>query len=120
MPQELWLKLLLSLILAFLAEGMTEYFFGPLFERLANWTGVPELGDLRYIAALVGVGLSFGYALDVLAALGFESVWPWLGQLLTGIMVGRGSNYMHDFIGMFVHLDPVADTTIDMRPGGDS
>ena len=93
--------LLLALMLAFLAESVTEFFFGPLFKALAEATGIPFLGDLRYVAALVWVGLCFAYNLDLLLAAGFRPSDPVIGYVLTGLVIGRGSNYLHQFVEQF-------------------
>ena len=52
---------------------------------------------LKYVAVVVGVGMAFAYSLDLLNA-AFEIVAEpaWVGILLTGLAVGRGSNYVHD------------------------
>jgi hypothetical protein len=93
--------LLLALILAFLAEGLTEYFAGPIFKWLARLVQFPELADLRYVAALVGIGLAFAYHLDLLLAAGFRPSHPAIGHILTGLIIGRGSNYLHQFVQQF-------------------
>jgi hypothetical protein len=93
--------LLLALILAFLAESVTEYFFGPLAKLLADKTGIPLLGDLRYVAALLGVGLCLAYRLDLLLAAGFQADVPVAGFVLTGVVIGRGSNFLHQFVEQF-------------------
>jgi hypothetical protein len=86
---------------AFLAESVTEYFFGPLFKALAEATGIPLLGDLRYVAALIGVGLCVAYRLDLLLAAGFEAQAPVVGFVLTGVVIGRGSDFLHQFVEQF-------------------
>jgi hypothetical protein len=93
--------LVLALILAFLAEGLTEYFAGPIFKWLARLVQFPELADLRYVAALVGIGLAFAYRLDLLLAAGFHPTDPIIGLILTGLVIGRGSNYLHQFVAQF-------------------
>jgi hypothetical protein len=78
--------LLLALILAFLAESVTQYFFGPLFKAPAEATGIPLLGDLRYVADLLGVALCVGYRLDLMLAAGFEAEVPMVGYVLAGVV----------------------------------
>ncbi|MBI2916588.1 MAG: hypothetical protein HYY01_01225 [Chloroflexi bacterium] len=84
------------LALAFLSESITEYLFaGPLSGR--------GLGRyLPYVAAGVGVVLCLAYRIDLLeSALGLSPGWPPLGQALTGLVLGRGSSYLHDFYTTF-------------------
>jgi hypothetical protein len=108
--------LLLALILAFLAEGLTEYFAGPFFKWLARLAKFPELGDLRYIAALVGIGLAFAYRLDLLLAAGFQPSDPAIGHILTGLVIGRGSNYLHQFVDQFFPGHKAPDPPTISRP----
>lgn len=88
------------LFLAFLAEGLVEYLFVPLAEKQ---TIKPELTPLltRYVAVLLGIGLAFAFRADVLATIGLPAAWQPLGHLITGIMIGRGSNYMNDVLDRF-------------------
>jgi len=84
--------------LAFLCESLTEYFFADPLARL----GIKP-AYLRYVAALVGVALALLYGLDALQT--FLSLSPridHLGEVLTGLMLGRGANYVHDFYSKFV------------------
>jgi len=84
------------LALAFLSESLTEYLFaGPL-------ASLGRQHYLRYVAALVGVALCLAYRVDLLqASLGLAPGWPPLGQALTGLILGRGANYLHDFYTTF-------------------
>jgi hypothetical protein len=111
------LDLLTVFVLAFLAETLTEYLAAPLFTspppdpplqpRLIASDKAQEPGPLlpivagplmlRYIAAAVGIALCIAYRVDLLAILGIDSAWPIAGQVVTGLIVGRGSNFVHDF-----------------------
>jgi hypothetical protein len=52
---------------------------------------------LRYVAALVGIALCVLYNADLLAMLDLVSPWPWVGNIVTGLIIGRGANSVHDF-----------------------
>lgn len=84
--------------LAFLCESLTEYFFAEPLEGLGIDTKY-----LRYVAAVVGVGLALLYGLDALRDfLGLNArIFP-LGEVLTGLILGRGANYVHDFYSNYV------------------
>ncbi len=87
-----------ALALAFLCESFTEYFFSDVLVALNIDTKY-----LRYIAAVVGVGLALTYGLDAInGLLGISPRLPHLGEVLTGLVLGRGANYVHDFYGKFV------------------
>lgn len=86
-------------VLAFLSESLTEYFF-------AQWAGK----YLKYVSAGVGVFLSVAYRADILSTcLGldcwFPVVGPFVGMFLTGLLLGRGSNWLHDLASKYFGLD---------------
>ena len=96
------------LILATLVESLVEYLVRPLVkppiptpaDRIM--IGEPETATwrdmvLRYIAALVGVALCVLYSADLLTMVGLTSPWPWIGPVITGLIIGRGANFVHDF-----------------------
>ena len=91
--------MLLALALAFLTESMVEYLFGQAvdhFDALSKWRWA-----LMYVAALAGVGLAFYYRLDLLALIGQLEPSP-VGFLLSGLIIGRGANYLHDFVSRYI------------------
>jgi hypothetical protein len=89
------------LILATLVESLVEYLIRPIVKPQAptpepaavTWRDMA----LRYVAALVGVALCILYNADLLALVGLVSPWPWIGSVITGIIIGRGANFVHDF-----------------------
>ena len=67
----------------------------PLFDRLPD--GVrPYL----YLSLAAGVVLSFIYSLDILALAGLAEPTA-AATALTGLVVGRGANYLHDVVSRF-------------------
>jgi hypothetical protein len=92
------------LILATLAESLVEYLVRPLVKPWGDGEPPPDARyleirtmGLRYVAALVGVILCALYRADLLAIVGLSSPWAWTGQILTGLIIGRGANFVHDF-----------------------
>jgi hypothetical protein len=106
------------LILATVVEALVEYFLRPLFKPWVEGTppvasltaeegqDPPKKTDdrvtdrdlaLRYTAALVGVVLCCVYAVDLLAVAGLVSPMPLVGYVVTGLLIGRGANFVHDF-----------------------
>lgn len=75
----------LILVLATLVEGMLEYF----------GARVPAPYK-AYVGALVGVLVCLAYRADLLLLLGYPAQFPYAGEILTGLVVGRGSNYVND------------------------
>jgi hypothetical protein len=100
------------LLLSWLCEALVEYLARPWVQRaaapspaLAKGQGgevpKPEAGDkplvLRYTAVVLGVLLAIAYQADLLALVGLVSpVSPYVGYVVTGLVIGRGSNFLHD------------------------
>jgi hypothetical protein len=92
--------------LAFLTESMVEYFVGTVFDKIAKLT--PAKWTLAYIAAVVGIGLALYWKIDLIAVIAngvaklaqTETTWSVtpIGQALSGLAIGRGSNFLHDFL----------------------
>lgn len=97
------LTLLVIFLLAFLVESFVEYFFGQAvdhFPKLQPWKWA-----LMYVAAAVGVIAAFVYQFDLVHLLGEYLGVPIqstiFGIILTGLAIGRGSNFIHDLIDTF-------------------
>ena len=98
------------LILATLVEGLVEHLVKPLFFPTPNEEEAEEDAELvhlrpaardillRYVAAIVGILLCFAYHADLLALAGLDSGPAFVGYAITGIVVGRGANYLHDLV----------------------
>lgn len=91
-------------ILAFLNESLTEYIFGTPFKKVPGLA--PHSWVLQYITLITGVGIAFAYRLDLIgifaSAVGAESVAaPWVGYVLTGLIIGRGSEWLHKLVSKF-------------------
>lgn len=102
--------------LAFLAETLTEYFARPFLKPESlpgNGHGeaqqVVPAWVLRYVAAIVGILLAIAYRADVLALFGLYAWFPFIGWAITGLIIGRGSNYLHDLVDRW--LAPVIRNT---------
>lgn len=81
----------LVLFLAGFVEWLVERIFGPI-AQLKGWPMV-------LISAAAGVALCFGFRVDALSLVGFETSYPaWLGYIITGVIVGSGANTVHKFL----------------------
>ncbi|MAH49199.1 hypothetical protein CMI37_25465 [Candidatus Pacearchaeota archaeon] len=89
--------------LAFATESLTEHYAGPLLALLtAKWPKLQELRPAQYVAAAVGLGLAFAFRLNIVSqAFGFVGA-EWVGMVVTGAMMGRGANYIHDFVTRYL------------------
>lgn len=52
----------------------------------------------RIGALVVALLLSIGTRLDILSLLNIKTSIPYLGIILTGILISRGSNFIHDLL----------------------
>lgn len=62
---------------------------------------IAKLDDWRFWASfgaglLVGIVISINYGFDLFALAGLEGKVAWIGAALTGVIVGRGSNFAND------------------------
>jgi hypothetical protein len=86
---------------AAIGESACEFLVAPLFDWLvARLKFDPDLKGilLRTVSATVGVLIAVEYALNIPGLLGMQALHPWLGQALTGLVIGRGSNAVHEFL----------------------
>mgnify|MGYP000954325794 CR=1 FL=1 len=91
------------LLLAFVLEAMIEYFLGAVVEHVPQAQKYSWL--LIYVAMVVGIAGAFIYRFDLIYLIA-----QWLdapiqshpfGIVLTGMAIGRGSNFIHDLIKQF-------------------
>ena len=54
-------------------------------------------GVILSLAISIGACLAFG--VDIFKLNSFEALWAPLGSLLTGIVISRGANFVHDILG---------------------
>lgn len=67
----------------------------PLWLRLK----VPEdVNPYLYLSLILGIVLAFAFQLDLLHSVGLAPDTTVIGTILTGLFVGRGSNFAHDLI----------------------
>jgi hypothetical protein len=100
--------LAILLVIAFLVETLTEFLFAPFFDKITALT--PFKWTQMYIALIVGVVGAGLYHFDIIFLLGLYLGQPipvtWYGVMLTGLAIGKGSNYLHDAITKFLQPKP--------------
>lgn len=95
-----------AFFLVMVVERVTEFVVKPLIGNILKLAGQSEettaekLGNiLPFVTAVMGATLSYGFGIDLFAGLaasaGLEPA-AWLTQLLTAIVLGGGSNLLHD------------------------
>ena len=85
----------LILVLAITVEAIIQY-SKTIIERLEKKQYKTFATQLA--ASLLSVFICFTAGVDLYTLVGVSFTPPWLGMLLTGIVVSRGSNYTSDFI----------------------
>lgn len=79
--------MLAILFITTFVEGLAEY----LFQGSKN---------IKFIALFFGVMLAIAYQIDIPAMVGLGGI-PVVNWIVSGILIGRGSNYVSDIIGKF-------------------
>ena len=75
---------------ALLVEGVITYFNEFFVSGNAPWQMVFSL--------ILGIVIAMAYKLDLPKYLGLQSDIYYIGTVLTGILISRGSNYLYDLI----------------------
>ncbi len=52
----------------------------------------------RIGALVIGILVAVGAGIDLCALMGLDFVYPLIGQILTGILLSRGANFLHDLL----------------------
>ena len=81
----------LIIAVAILIEGLVEY-----GKNIAEmfYGGEKKTAITQMVTIVVGIGLAFAFNADMFIPLGH-----YIGMVLTGIVMSRGSNYVSDLIG---------------------
>lgn len=83
-------KLLIIIMIALIAESV--------WETLKMTWQEGKISVDRIGALVVALVLCIGVKLDILSLLGINTTIPLLGVILTGILISRGSNFIHDLL----------------------
>lgn len=90
-------------VIAFLVEAigniMLKIYVPPTDNTVRPWYQAIDWKLL--LSIVIGVTVAFGFNLDLMAVLGFNAA-QWFGVLLTGLLISRGSNFVHD-LGQFIN-----------------
>lgn len=80
-------------LLATMVEGLITYLFG----ESPEGTTRPYL---RYVSLALGVVAAVAYQVDIPAMVGLVSPLPFVSYVVSGLVIGRGSNYLNDILGL--------------------
>lgn len=113
-------ELITILILAVAVEAIVEFFIAPALKPdkvpavpvvVTAKAATPEIDwrsmGLRWASAAIAVLLCVLYQADVLVMVGLASPYPLVGYVVTGLLIGRGSNFINDFAGRWLSAPSV-------------
>ena len=83
------MEILGIVFLATFVEGMITYFKG---------TNTNSMPILKYVALALGIVVAIGYNIDIPAMAGVVTGYPLVSNIVSGIIIGRGSNYVNDIL----------------------
>lgn len=94
------------LFLAIFCEGSITFFYS---EIVKQWGVLSPLEffreySARYVALILGLLLAFGFSVNIPALLGLEAVKDWIGVAVSGVVIGRGANYIHDVLSTILGM----------------
>jgi uncharacterized membrane protein (UPF0182 family) len=99
----------LIFLLAFLVETIVEFLFGTVAGFFPAWQcdQRTKTSIIQTAAVMVGAGGAFLYRFDILYLYGVYSQIPDIpitayGIAITGIAIGKGSNYIHELISKMI------------------
>ncbi len=79
-------------LLAVLVEGLVQYILGESMETRPY---------LKYVALILGVAVAVAYKIDIPSMVGLATDFTVVNYIISGIVIGRGSNYTNDIITSF-------------------
>ncbi len=87
------MEIALSIIfLATFTEGLIEYIAGKAKKSRPY---------IKYVALAIGVALAIAYKVDIPGMVGLTTPYLLANYIVSGIIIGRGSNYVHDVLSTF-------------------
>ena len=82
------------LFLATLIEGLIQFVAGDNDDLISRpW--------IRYVSLGIGVLVAIAYQVSIPELVGISSPFPYIDFIVTGVVIGRGSNYLNDIVGAF-------------------
>lgn len=76
-------------------EGIVSYCKTLVVDKKFQWQ---ILGTM-----LLGVGCAITFGVDLFAVAGIDAQLPYVGQVLTGVLLSRGSNYVYDLLNQITN-----------------
>lgn len=89
------MNIAIIIAVAILIEGLVEY-----GKNIADmfYGGDKKTAITQIVTIVIGIALAFAFSADMFIPLGL-TVNHYVGMVLTGVVMSRGSNYVSDLIG---------------------
>ena len=98
------MNMLSLLVIALLGEAIWETL------KMVWQTG--KLSADKIGAIIIGIALAVGSGLDIFTVVGISLKIPYLGMILTGILISRGANFIHDLLASINNLQQNTKATV--------
>lgn len=79
------------LFIAVIIEGLISYVRMLVVDKRFQWQ--------VFAAMLLGVGCALAFKIDLFTIAGIPAALPYVGEILTGVLLSRGSNYVFELLG---------------------
>ena len=66
------------------------------------------VGEPHYqmvLSLMFGIFIAVAYKIDLLKLADIESEMPYIGSILTGVLISRGSNYIYDLMSKILQIN---------------
>ena len=66
------------------------------------------VGEPHYqmvLSLIFGIFIAVAYKIDLLKLADIESEMPYIGSILTGVLISRGSNYIYDLMSKILQIN---------------
>lgn len=83
--------------IAILVEGIITYLNEFFVSGNSPWQMILSL--------ILGISVALAYNLDLSKHFNLNSTSPYVGNIITGILISRGSNYLYDLLYIFKSIN---------------
>lgn len=94
------------IVMAIFVEGIVTY-----VKELTS-----KFSFTLFIPIVISIAIAVAYKLDMPSVLGINSDILYVGNVITGIAMARGSNYLYDLIGRFTNINKPAKEVYIEQP----
>lgn len=97
--EELFKQVLLVIFAAAVGEAVIEFLLVPIVDLFVHKTKIKVRTVIfNSLSGLLGVGIAFTFSLCLFKMLGAVSNFVGVDEMLTGVVIGRGSNFAHGLL----------------------